>query len=911
MGRDGRSRRLTTASLALVVWASAVPVAAKPILFPPTPNGPAQWRDERDVAPFEAAWKAEGLRRARRMAVSATPNQLAYDVTWYDLDLTFNPSGFTVGGTVRMQATVVSGPLATIDLDLQANMSVSAASSAAIPATFSRAGDLLTVNLDRSYATGEKVDVRVTYLGSPISGSFGYTIANGRQLIWSLSEPYGAHTWWPCKDLPADKADSVTIRYTVPTGLTTASNGTQLSATDNGVQAVTRWRESHPIATYLVSIASYPYTHTVDWYRPAPGDSMRIDFFNYPETASGVAAVQAKVKTMIAAYAARFGPYPFQDEKYGHAQFQFSGGMEHQTCTSLGAFAEFVVAHELGHQWWGDLVTCRDFHHVWLNEGFATYMEAIWAESQGGPAAYHADLAFNKYYGPGTVFVPDDQNEARIFDSNLSYDKGSWVLHMLRHVLGDATFFAAMLQYRATNAYGTATTETFRAACEAASGRDLTQYFQQWVYGERYPVYRATWTSQPAGGGYDVALTLEQRQTWQLFTMPVDVRITTTAGTQDFTVPDSLASQSFTLHVDAQPTALELDADDWILKQVEQPVVQPPFDRGVLVVNGVDWATYGAEITSAYTDRAFSGSYLIDFWDHFSAPSGGYPVVLPAPLGHGPVPPEVLGHYRNVVWVGNAVNGDVDSWVQTPIRPYLDAGGNVLLLCKDAQVFLDDGLLAYLGLTLTNVGVTLNDCLATRPGFVDLGRTGTQSANAVFDTVRTQPDTQLLYKTTSGFSPQRGVGMVRLRAGGAGLRATGGRFAFLSGRPYRWNHANLSATTTTILSQYFLEPLNGLDVPGAGGAAARLQVSPARPDPAAGPTRLRLELPRAARVRLEVIDVTGRLVRAIDAGEMPAGANDVTWDGRDAGGRPAAAGLYWLRLRAGTDQAFRRVVRLR
>src|SRR5262249_18976822 len=524
--RDSRwPRTVSLALLAVSLAASAA--AAKPILFPPTPNGPAELRDERHVSPFLAAWKAEALRRERALHSAATANQLAYDVTWYDLDLTFTPAGAQVSGTVRVQAKVLAGPLTALDLDLNASLSVTAVTSASLAASFARAGDLLTVNLDRAYATGQQVDVRVTYQGSPVAGSFGFTVVNGRQLIWSLSEPYGARTWWPCKDSPDDKADSVTIRYTVPTGMITTANGTQLSATDNGIQAVTRWRESYPISTYLVSIASYPYTHTVDWYRPSPTDSMRIDFFNYPETAPGAAPVQAKVKTMLGAYAARFGPYPFLAEKYGHAQFQFSGGMEHQTCTSLGSFAEYVVAHELGHQWWGDLVTCHDFHHVWLNEGFATFMESIWAESYGGPGAYHADLFLNKYYGPGTVYVPDDQNVGRIFDSNLSYDKGSWVLNMLRHVLGDPVFFDCMLHYRAVRAYGNATTEDFRAACEAASGRDLTKFFQQWVYGERYPVYRTSWTSHAAGGGYDVALTLEQRQSWQLFTMPVDVRVTT------------------------------------------------------------------------------------------------------------------------------------------------------------------------------------------------------------------------------------------------------------------------------------------------------------------------------------------------------------------------------------------------
>src|SRR5207247_7411902 len=144
-----------------------------------------------------------------------------------------------------------------------------------------------------------------------------------------------------------------------------------------------------PIATYLVSIAAYPYSVVTDWYHPTPTDSMVIRFHLFPENVSPTAAVNAKVKTMIAAYVQRYGAYPFYDEKYGHAQFLWGGGMEHQTCTSLGAFGEYTIAHELGHQWWGDAVTCRDFHHIWLNEGFATFTESIWAEAMGGIDAFH------------------------------------------------------------------------------------------------------------------------------------------------------------------------------------------------------------------------------------------------------------------------------------------------------------------------------------------------------------------------------------------------------------------------------------------------------------------------------------------------------------------------------------------
>jgi hypothetical protein len=903
-----RSPALTTVLRALACLLLAGTASAAPMLYPATPEGPAEWRDERDVAPYLAAWKRAALSRTLALATAATPNQLAYDVHAYDLDLTFSPQLSRVTGMVRMRGTVVNGPISTVDLDLNASMTATAVWNNDIPSSYSRTGDVISVNLGSSYATGATLDIRVAYQGVPVAGSFGYSITNGRQLIWSLSEPYGARTWWPCKDAPEDKADSVTIRFTVPTGLKTASNGTLISSVDNGSQVVTRWRESHPIAPYLVFIASYPYTQTLDWYRPSPTDSMRIDFFNYPETAPSVAPIQSRVKDMLAAFSARFGPYPFFNEKYGHAQFNFGGGMEHQTCTSLGSFAEFVVAHELAHQWWGDMVTCRDFHHIWLNEGFATYGEALWAESQGGPAAYHADLALNKFYGPGSVWVPNDLDEARIFDSDLSYDKGSWVLHMLRHVLGDAAFFASFAQYRASHPYGTAVTEDFRDACEAASGRDLDAFFQQWVYGERYPIYRPDWTWSPAAGGFDVTLTLEQRQGWQLFTMPVDVRIQTAGGPRDFVVPDSLASQAFVLHVDAQPLSLAIDPDNWILRQLEQDVVQPPFDRGVLVVNGVDWNTYGTEITSAYTDKAFFGDYSIDFWDHFPAPISGYPGTLPAPLGRGPVPPEVLGHYRNVVWVGNDQNGDIETWMQTPVLNYLRAGGNVLLMTRQGESFLSDSLLDYLGITLTSTGTTPNDCLATRPGFVNLTRTGTQSLCAVFDTVRTRPDTQLLFKTTVGFTPQRGLGVIRMPVGGAGLRAQGGRFAFLSGRPYRWTHTLLKADVSTLLSQYFLEPLSGVGV--EPGPVVALRLGPPQPNPSAAGTRLQLELPAPARVRFDVLDVAGRVVRSRDLGQLAAGSHPLEWDGLDARGSHVSAGLYWVRVRAGTSDALQRIVRL-
>ncbi len=530
--------------------------------------------DPADLSGYLAYWQARAYERSIANFRPTTLNQQAFDVRYYDLDLYPNISTKALTGTVRMIATVTNGPITSVDLDFDnANMFCDVTTSAGTPTTFAQGGGLLTVQLDRAYNTGENVNVVVNYHGSPSGGaftaSFGFTVQGSYTLVASLSEPFDARTWWPCKDDPSDKADSVDVRMTMPAGYITAGNGVRVYSLDNGTTSVTRWHERHPIATYLVSVASYPYTVVTDWYRPAPTDSMPILFHLYPSNVAATAAVHAKVKNMIAAYEAKFGNYPFRDEKYGHAQFQWGGGMEHQTCTSLGSFGEYTVAHELGHQWWGDAVTCADFHHIWVNEGFATFCECIWAESLGGITAFHSRMNGFAYYGSGSIYVPDLSNVNRIFDSNLSYHKAGWVLAMLRHMMGDANFFLGMRTYLAQHYYNSATTENFEATMEQVSGLDLTQFFQQWIYGEYYPQYRINSAYLASGGGgYDVTLQLQQTQTWQLFKLPLDVRIVTGSGTYNFVVQDSTALQLFSFNVPNPPTSVTLDPDQWVLKSV-------------------------------------------------------------------------------------------------------------------------------------------------------------------------------------------------------------------------------------------------------------------------------------------------------------------------------------------------------
>jgi aminopeptidase N len=452
----------------------------------PDPQERSQLADQWHQAEAEAKSRLwTGLLAAQ---ADATPNQSLWNVVSYDLDLTVDPTAQTLLGVAGCTAVVTTTePLATLDLDLADGMTVSSVASAGVPAAFTHAGDLLSINLDRVYSQTDTVRVVVTYLGYPAGGAFTWSEYDSQPLIWTLSEPYGARTWWPCKDTPDDKADTVDMRVTVPDGLIAASNGALLSSSAIGGWRTYHWQENYPIATYLVSLAIHPYTVLEDLWEYAPGQTMPVVQYVMSDRMPQIGQVLEATIPMLQVLSDGFGLYPFTDEKYGHACFDWGGGMEHQTLCSLyyGVTTNwhFLIVHELAHQWWGDLVTCASFHHIWLNEGFATWSEAYWYEQTEGEAAYHEDMASKAYYGPGTIYVADPTDVQVIFDHDLTYDKASWVVHMLRGVLGDEDFFAALQAWRQQFAYRSATTADFQQVCEQIWGGDLSWFFQEWIYG--------------------------------------------------------------------------------------------------------------------------------------------------------------------------------------------------------------------------------------------------------------------------------------------------------------------------------------------------------------------------------------------------------------------------------------------
>ncbi len=573
--------------LALVAIPAQTGAGVMTPLAPLPQNTP--WTIQYETRQFlvnEAETKARLLARKARLdaagIMNATPNMALYDVHFYDLVMDLNPISQMLTGKAAVTLEVTGAELSILDLNLNNNMSVWRVKAGGQVVSASHAGDILSTTLDRTYLFGEQVTVEIEYFGNPQGDYFGWTLYSGDHLIWTLSEPYGARDWWPCKDLNTDKADSMDITVTVPDNLVVASNGLLAAVTipEPGKKTFA-WRERYPIVTYLVSLTIHPFTVFHDEYHSALGDTMPLDYYVVADKVTEATNGYAITPAIITAFAGAFGEYPFLKEKYGHVHFPWGGGMEHQTLTSLhyDAYGPWIIAHELAHQWFGDLVTCADFGHIWLNEGFATWSEAYWREVSEGVPAYHEEMAQARFMGPGTIFVENPDNFWDIFDYDLVYQKASWVPHMLRHMLGDDDFFPAIRQYLDTYGHGSATTEQFQVVLEDYSGLDLTAFFQQWIYGDFYPVYDFSWNSQPSGSGHQVSIRVKQVQTLGgLFSMPLDVVFETASGPVTFVIDNSEEVQWYSFQVDDPVTAVALDPDHWVLCEVNDLGVSPVGD---------------------------------------------------------------------------------------------------------------------------------------------------------------------------------------------------------------------------------------------------------------------------------------------------------------------------------------------
>ena len=429
----------------------------------------------------------------------------------------------------------------------------------------------LIITLPATQTTGTSATVEINYSGIPPANgfdSFVQTTHNGSPIIWTLSEPFGARDWWPCKQDLNDKIDAIDVYVTAPSQYVSVSNGIETEApVINGANKTTHFHHGYPIPAYLIAIAVTNYQIYNQTAGTAPNTFPIVNYI-YPENyASSVVDLDQTLEIMNL-FETLFEPYPFRNEKYGHAQFSWGGGMEHTTVSFMYNFDRQLIAHEMGHQWFGDKVTCGTWKDIWLNEGFATYLAALVVENLDGVDAFVTEKAGMIDYitssPAGNVYLTDAQatNVNRIFDSRLSYNKGAMVLEMLRFKLGDALFFQGVRNYlsNANYAYKYAVTTDFKTQMETVYGQSLTEFFNDWIYNQGYPTYAITAQNWGVGQAKFVINQTQSDFSVSYFEMPVPVRIFGAGGQQaDLVLNNTSNGQILITNVPFPITSVEFD----------------------------------------------------------------------------------------------------------------------------------------------------------------------------------------------------------------------------------------------------------------------------------------------------------------------------------------------------------------
>ncbi|MDA3891061.1 MAG: M1 family aminopeptidase, partial [Salinivirgaceae bacterium] len=440
---------------------------------------------------------------ATKMNFQANPETNSYDIIYHRIYWEVDPAEYYIKGSVTSYFKILENNISEICFDLTDALTIDSVTRNGAVLPYTHSNNLVIITLPNVINIGVMDSVTIYYQGMPVANS-GFTAFdtanhNGSPILWTLSEPYGAREWWPCKQSLTDKFDSLDIYVKTPINNKVASNGALIFEKTEGSHKLTYWKHRYPMATYLVAIAvtnyeSYSQTAWVD-----QNNKVEILNYLYPENIeSAIEDVGFTVKVMEL-FSKLFIPYPFYKEKYGHAQFAWGGGMEHQTMSFMGGFSEHLITHELAHQWFGDHVTCGSWKDIWINEGFAVFCESV-AQEHLYPSTWsewkqhEIELVVEKAK-TGSIFVDDTTDVNRIFNYNLTYKKGGLILQMLRKQVGDDAFFTGLkeLLTNVNTAGGFATGEDFKRFVEQAADTNLTQFFNDWYYGQGYPLYDITW----------------------------------------------------------------------------------------------------------------------------------------------------------------------------------------------------------------------------------------------------------------------------------------------------------------------------------------------------------------------------------------------------------------------------------
>lgn len=504
------------------------------------------------------------------------------DFTYQRMEWNIDPSVKYIRGKITTYFISNKKNLSEVYFDLHDAMTVDSVYHRNVPIGFTHKNHKLNITLPKALTINEFDSISIFYRGEPQETGFGSFVKsshNGAPIIWTLSEPYGAMEWWPCKQTLLDKIDSVDIIVTTPEPYRTASNGILISETVSGNIRTMHWKHRYPIATYLIAIAVTNYVDYTETANLAAGGTFPVVNFVYPESLENAKQNTFRTIEIMDLFNTLFGDYPFAREKYGHAQFGWGGGMEHQTMSFMGSFGFELVAHELAHQWFGNYVTLASWKDIWLNEGFASYATGLAYEhlldGYWWPRWKRINVDRIVSQPGGSVYVEDTTSVNRIFNGRLSYSKGAYLLHMLRWKLGDEKFYSAIRNYLhdPAIAFGFATHRQVEEHFEAAAGYSLRRFFDQWYYGEGFPVYSAIYSTSDGLVKIRLSQTTSHASV-TFFDIPVPIRVygENAADSLDFRLEPEFSGQIFELQVPFQVKSITIDPDLWLIRKVDQVV---------------------------------------------------------------------------------------------------------------------------------------------------------------------------------------------------------------------------------------------------------------------------------------------------------------------------------------------------
>lgn len=524
----------------------------------------------------------ELLKYSKMVDYNVNPNTLNYDLRYQRLELDLDPAQQFVSGTVTSHF-VPNQNISSIYFDLSDALTVSEVKyhGAILPFT-QLATKELKIDFPAVIPSSSLDSLSIKYSGAPDTGgsagdAFTVSTQNGTPVLYTLSEPYGAQEWFPTKQSLNDKIEKVDLKINTPSQYNVASNGKLYSETLlPGNRKLTFWQTNYPIPAYLIALGITNYTKLNDTM-----GSPAFPFVNYlyPSTTSN-STVMSNIewtKTVMNTFEQYFGPYPYRNEKYGHMQFGWGGGMEHATMSSMGSWGRGIIAHELAHQWFGDKVTCGAWNDIWLNEGFATFGEHLANEkllmtNSQFMSYLSSEMNYITSSSGGSVYVSDTNlgNTGAIFSGRLSYSKGGYVVRMIKWILGDDVFYSALKDYhsRPELAYGYAKTADLKNSLLMSTGKDFTEFFNDWIYGQGHPTYQIRWNQTS-----DQMLRFKVSQTTShssvnFFEMPLPIKVNGTGGQVAYLVLNhTTKNQNFAEQISFPVASVQFNYENQILQR--------------------------------------------------------------------------------------------------------------------------------------------------------------------------------------------------------------------------------------------------------------------------------------------------------------------------------------------------------